>query len=58
MGNTALVVSTAVEEIRPELEQVIVDLVAARFDGYEPPIELIASQITELRRQPVLGAWS
>lgn len=53
-----LEVRTDVERIATEIETVIfafLEPLYERFDGYRPSLELIASQVAELRRQPGFG---
>lgn len=52
-------VRTEVGKVDADLEHVIqafVEPLYERFDGFQPSIELVASQVAELRRQPVFGA--
>jgi transcriptional regulator with XRE-family HTH domain len=51
-------VVTTAQEIDNALEAVVAEAIAPlyeRFDGYRPPVELIETQIAELRRQPTFG---
>ena len=54
-----LATAAQVSDLERSLEDVVHDFVEPlyeRFDGYRPSIELVANQLSELKRQPGFGA--